>query len=549
MPVPDCLAAQARDWIAGDPDLATRQEMQSLLDAGDTAALTARFAGPLTFGTAGLRGPLGAGPSRMNVATVRAASAGLARWLHDHGTAVGGVVVGFDHRHGSHSFARDTAGVLAATGIPVYLAARHWPTPITAHAVRHLHAGAGVMVTASHNPAPDNGYKVYDETGAQIIPPVDAEIALLIASIGPAADIPCDEASPLITRLGDEAIAAYLDDSRQCVPTGPRSLKVVYTPVHGVGLAVFRPLWQRVGFPPALVVGDQADPDPDFPTAPFPNPEEPGVLDLALTLASRKNADIVLANDPDADRLAVAVPDGRAWRVLTGDEIGAVLGAHMLASTTGDDRVVARSIVSSRMLDRIAAAAGVPCRVTLTGFKWIARAGDPDGRRLVFGYEEALGYTVMPAVRDKDGLTAAVAMADLAARRPVLEFLDELSAAHGVHVTAQWSRRFSDMATARAFVATIRARPPRRFDAVEVARVVDYATGVDGVPPADLLAFELADGSRVLVRPSGTEPKVKCYFEVVEASGDRPRAEERLRALRTAVADSLGREIVGNLPA
>ena len=539
MPVPPELTARAQAWIAADPDAATREEMQSLVDAQDVGALTARFTGRLEFGTAGLRGPLGAGPNRMNVAVVRAASAGLARYLREHG-ADGPVVVGFDHRRGSRAFARETAGVLAAAGISVRLATRHWPTPVTAYAVRDLGAVAGVMVTASHNPAPDNGYKVYDATGSQIIPPADAEISAGIDAAGPAADIPSAPDAALVEPLGEEALAAYLDMAAATVPAGPRELRVVYTPIHGVGGDVFRALWERTGFAAPFVVGEQAEPDADFPTAPFPNPEEPGVLDLALDLARRKRADIVLANDPDADRLAVAIPDGDDWRVLTGDEIGALLGAHALANSSGDDRVVARSIVSSTWLDKIAAAANVPARVTLTGFKWISRAGDADGRRLVFGYEEALGYAVTPRVRDKDGLTAALAMADLAARGSVADALTDLARAHGLHATSQWSVRFTDTAGAADFTARVRAEPPAMLGPARVVRVVDYLGGADGLPPADLVALELDIGARVLVRPSGTEPKVKCYFEVVVDHEQRSQAAERLALLRTALAEATG---------
>jgi phosphomannomutase len=536
--VPPALAGRVRAWIAGDPDPASRSELEALLDAGDGDELAARFSGLLEFGTAGLRGALGAGPNRMNRAVVRVATAGLARWLHHAGTAERGVVIGYDHRHGSEAFANGTAGVLAAAGIPVRLATRPWPTPVTAHAVCDRGAAAGVMVTASHNPAPDNGYKVYDGTGSQIIPPTDAEIMAGIRSAGPANAIECDETSALIEPLGDDAVRAYLDVAATVVGVGPRALRVVYTPVHGVGLDVFRSLWERVGFEPASVVEQQAKPDPDFPTAPFPNPEEPGVLDLALDLADRTGADLVIANDPDADRLAVAIPTPQTspgrWRVLTGDEIGALLGSHMLATTAGDDRVVARSVVSSRLLDRIAAEAGVPARATLTGFKWISRAGDADGRRLVFGYEEALGYGVSPSVRDKDGLTAAIAIADLAARGSLADELDRLAVAHGLHATAQWSMRFTSTAGAAEFTASVRAQPPVELAGVRVQRVVDHLDGADGLPPADLLAFELADGSRVLVRPSGTEPKVKCYFEVVVVPQEHDRAKQRLDALRTA---------------
>jgi phosphomannomutase len=542
--VPPELADRARTWIAADPDVATRRELEALLAAGDIDALTHRFASTLAFGTAGLRGPLGAGPSRMNVANVRLASVGLARWLHGAGLAERGVVVGYDHRHQSDRFARETAAVLAAQRIPVRLATRAWPTPVTAYAVRHYDAGAGVMITASHNPAPDNGYKVYDDTGSQIVPPVDAEIAAGMAAAGRADEIANDPSSSLIEPLDEEAITAYLDGVAPAVSYARSDLRVVYTPIHGVGLDVFRALWERAGFAPAEIVEVQAKPDPDFPTAPFPNPEEPGVLDHARDLAARHGADLVLANDPDADRLAVAIPSGGTWRALRGDEIGALLGAHVLASTTGDDRVVGRSIVSSRLLDRLAEASDVPARVTLTGFKWVSRVGDRDGRRLVFGYEEALGYAVNPLVRDKDGLTAAVAIAELASRTSLADELDRLAEAHGLHVTGQWSMRFDDGLGAAAFTARVRADPPKELDGVAVRAVTDYLRGAGDLPPADLVELDLVDGSRVLVRPSGTEPKVKCYFEVVVGPGEQARATTRLDAFGAAfrrIADTMPR--------
>jgi phosphomannomutase len=534
------LAARARAWIDADPDPKTRAELEALLRASATAELESRFAQRLRFGTAGLRGALGAGPNRMNVAVVRAASAGLARWLHEERDANRGVVVGFDHRHGSERFAHETAGVLAAAGIPVRLALAPWPTPVTAHAVLDRGAGAGVMITASHNPAADNGYKVYDATGSQIIPPVDAHVAAGIEEAGPANRIACDPGSDRIERLGPEAVAAYVEVAAEVVGRGPKALRAVYTPVHGVGRAVFEAAWAAAGFPDAVVVAEQAEPDPDFPTAPFPNPEEPGVLDAALALAEREGADLVLANDPDADRLAVAVRTPAGMRILTGDDIGVLLGWARLDATEGDDRVVARSLVSSRQLDAIAAAANVPCRVTLTGFKWISRAGDSDGRRLVFGYEEALGYAVTPRIRDKDGITAALAIADLAARVPLADVLDELAARHGRYATSQWSVRFPDARRAAEFTAAVRAAPPTDLAGEQVVRVVDHLPGAEGLPPADVVALELAGGGRVLIRPSGTEPKVKCYFEVVHADGDAATAAEHLARLRTALEQAVG---------
>ncbi|MGH8977467.1 MAG: phospho-sugar mutase, partial [Acidimicrobiia bacterium] len=310
MTLPPTLAGKVRAWIAADPDAETRAELQALLDDGDAEALRSRFDGRLQFGTAGLRGALGGGPNRMNLAVVRTASFALGRWIESNGARHGGVVVGYDHRRGSARFARDAAGVLAALGIPVRLADRAWPTPVTAYAVRHYEAAAGVMVTASHNPAPDNGYKVYDSTGSQIVPPADAEIAAHIDAAGPANAIASHPDSDRIRALGTDALDAYAAVAGAVLEDEPRRLRAVYTPLHGVGLAVFRRLWEHAGFDPPIVVDQQAEPDPEFPTAPFPNPEEPGVLDLALELANRHHADVVLANDPDADRLAVAVPHG-----------------------------------------------------------------------------------------------------------------------------------------------------------------------------------------------------------------------------------------------
>jgi phosphomannomutase len=585
-------------WISGDPDAGDRAELQGLLDralpaagtgpgggsAPDPQALTElrdRFAGRLEFGTAGLRGVMGAGPNRMNRAVVRAATAAVAGWLL--GPGGGGqriapgdveppgrsprpgagvsVVVGCDARHRSAEFAAEATGVLAGAGIGVHVLPLPCPTPLVAFAVRHLGASAGVMITASHNPAADNGYKLYLSDGAQVIPPVDAQIEDRIAGLGPLSRIPvADPGSPLITRHGDEVARAYLDAVVR-VAAGPasrlagerRGLSVVYTPLHGVAGTLMLRAIAQAGFAPPHVVAKQAEPDPDFPTVAFPNPEEPGALDLALAHARRIRADLVVASDPDGDRLAVAVPEpAGGWRVLTGDQLGALLGASLLARTADGPasraRLVASTVVSSTLLSKIAAAAGVRYAETLTGFKWIARAGDRvPGARFVFGYEEALGYEVGQVVRDKDGIGAALAMLTLAtdaraAGRSVLELYDELETAHGVHLTAQLTLRTADQAQV---MRRLRAAPPAGFGGEPVSAVVDLARGGTtgtappgdrrpALPPADVLIFRLP-GARVVLRPSGTEPKIKCYIEITEPLAARPLAAAREAAARRLV--------------
>ena len=421
-PIPSHLAAAVGAWIARDPDPATRAELEGLLAVGDGAGLHARFDHPLEFGTAGLRGELGAGPGRMNRAVVRQTTAGVAAWIAERGDAArqAGLVIGYDARHGSATFAADTAAVAAGAGVRTFLLGRPLPTPIIAFAVRHLGAAAGVMITASHNPAPDNGYKAYAADGAQVIPPDDSRITTLAGELGPPPETQ-PAGSRRVEDLDDAPLlSAYTESvTRVLDPAGPRALRAVYTPLHGVGGAVLPDLLVAAGFDPPVPVPRQAEPDPDFPTVAFPNPEEPGALDLAVAEARRVAADVVLANDPDADRLAVAFADraGR-FRVLTGDELGALLADYLLSRTTGDARLVATTVVSSSLLSSLAAEAGVDYAETLTGFKWIARAAaSRPGHHLVFGYEEALGYAVSEAVADKDGLSAALVAAELAAAR------------------------------------------------------------------------------------------------------------------------------------
>jgi phosphomannomutase len=536
--VTDDLLERARRWLAEDPDPATRAELEALLDAGDRGELAARFSGTLRFGTAGLRGTLGAGPMRMNRAVVARAAAGLAAYLVTRGG--GTLVVGFDARHGSRRFALDTVEVAAGAGLDAVLLPGPIPTPVLAFAVRHLGAAAGVMVTASHNPPRDNGYKVYLGDGSQIVPPADQEISAAIDAVGPLPAVPRSDAW---TQAGEEIVAAYLARAAGVLAPGtPRDLRIAYTPLHGVGARPFARALQAAGFPPARVVAEQAEPDPDFPTVAFPNPEEPGTLDRALAFAREQDADLLIAHDPDADRCALAIPAGHGWRVLTGDEIGVLLAAHLIRRDGRLDGTLACSIVSSALLGRLAAAHGIAFRQTLTGFKWISRVPG-----LRYGYEEALGYCADPeAVRDKDGITAALLAAELAATlkaegRGLQDLLDDLAREHGVHATRQLSIRRDDPASLRAILGRLRDAPPRALGGRRVIAADDLAAGLDGLPPTDGLRLRLERDARVIVRPSGTEPKVKCYLEVVEpvAGGDVAAA----RATAAAALDALGADL------
>jgi len=524
------LLERATSWRDDDPDAATRAELDAVIEAaasGDAevgADLADRFVGMLEFGTAGLRGALGAGPNRMNRSVVIRAAAGLTAYLKEtepHPL----VVIGLDARHNSDVFAADTAAVVVAAGGRAMVLPRPLPTPVLAFAVRHLGADAGVMVTASHNPAQDNGYKVYLGDGSQIVPPSDADIAAHIAQVRNVADVP--RASSGWMTLNDDLLEAYLDAAAAVVaPGGARDLRVVHTALHGVGSAVIVAAFARAGFSAPIVVPSQSEPDPDFPTVIFPNPEEPGAIDAALALAAREHADLVLANDPDADRCAVAVPDPAAattdnpsgWRMLRGDEVGSLLGAHILARGVAADDVFANSIVSSRLLAAMAAGAGIRHQETLTGFKWISRV---DGLR--YGYEEALGYCVDPQqVRDKDGVSAALLLAEMAAAlraqgRSLLDVLDDLALAHGVHATDSFAVRVDDLSLIGTLMSRLREQPPTDIGGVPVARIDDLSEGSGQLPPTDGLRYHLEDESRVIVRPSGTEPKLKVYLEVIVA--------------------------------
>ena len=531
---PAGIREEAERWLAADPDPGTRAELQDLLD-GDPVELEHRFAGRLAFGTAGIRGPMGAGPARMNRVLVRTVTWALAERLLRDGPPDGAVIVGYDARHGSKDFAADTARVLAGRGVGVRMLPGELPTPVLAFAVKNLGAPVGVMVTASHNPRSDNGYKVYWRGGRLLAAPIDEEIGRIIDRTAPPAEsdlAPSDD--PLITTAGDEEVEAYLEAVMGLLaPGGPRSVRMAYTPLHGVGAGTFLRAVSKAGFDPPAVVADQAEPDPEFTTTPFPNPEETGVLDRLLRLASDTGADVALAHDPDADRLGVAVPDGGRWRLLTGDETGCLLAEHLLRrSSPGNGaerrrpRLVINTVVSSRLLPRIAAGHGADWAETPTGFKWIMQArSQRPGHELVLGYEDALGYAVGDAVRDKDGIGAALAMAELVAclkaeGRTVPDLLDELHRRHGVHATGQRSVRFEaapgDQPPMARAMAALRANPPTELARASVTTVHDLAGGSEHLPPVDVVVLELYGAeARVIVRPSGTEPKMKVYAEAV----------------------------------
>jgi phosphomannomutase len=575
------LFSRAREWAAQDPDAVTSAALTELLRLSEDGAPAARqeladsFNGTLQFGTAGLRAALGPGPNRMNRVVVRRAAAGVAAFLLEAvGDASPGTrpraVVGYDARYSSDIFAEETAAIFTAAGIETFLMPSALPTPLLAFAVRSLDCDGGVMVTASHNPPQDNGYKVFlgrhavEESGrgAQIVAPYDARIAAKIDAVGTLDSVGLAEGGWTVL---DPSIAA--DYTRATAALAVRSdfpardLRIVHTPMHGVGGETAVAVLNAAGFADVTLVTEQAEPDPDFPTVNFPNPEEPGALDLALETAARTGADIVLANDPDADRAAVAAkdPDTGAWRMLRGDEVGALLGAHIVArrAASGEDAaggsektpgVFANSIVSSRLLARIAAAAGYAHEETLTGFKWISRVPG-----LLYGYEEALGYCVAPElVRDKDGISAAVLIAELAATakaegKTIFDTLDELYLQHGIHASDQLSIRVADLGLLDAMMNRLRVSPPDSFGSSAVETFTDLAEGSEHLPPTDGLLYLTRDRTRVIIRPSGTEPKLKCYLEVIRGVDSAAELPEARQAARAALDQVLGdvREALG----
>ncbi len=554
------LARQVDAWLAIDPDPATRAELEKL-SATDPDRVAALFGERVAFGTAGLRAAMGPGPARMNRVVVAQTTAGVMRWL----PAGARVVIGFDARHNSATFARDVAAVVAASGGTAELLPGPLPTPVLAHAVLARRADAGVMITASHNPAADNGYKLYLDDGIQLVSPADTEIAALIDDVaaegadllGVAGSSP-PPASERMVALGDEVAADHVAAATAACLTGERQVRVLYTAMHGVAGRHILAAFAAAGFPTPDVVPEQLEPDPDFPTVAFPNPEEDGALDLAFARATATGPDVILANDPDGDRLAVAVPDraGQRWVRLTGDQVGTLLADHVIGHTSGADRLVASSLVSSRLISALAEAEGVDDVRTLTGFKWVARPiVDRPDRRYLLGYEEALGYCVGDRVRDKDGISAALVVAELVAEartrgETLWDRLDRLAARLGVYLTGPVTLTFAGddgMSRRSAAMAAAAADPPSALAGVALTAAEDLSLGRH-LPPTPGVVWHLADRSRVIVRPSGTEPKLKAYVEVIEpvsgaASGGVPAAtataEGRLALLRTAVRHRL----------
>ena len=550
------LAAQA--WMAQDPDPTTVAQLRELLKSAltDSAALSElqdAFRGPLEFGTAGLRGKLGAGPNRMNRVTVQQAAAGLANYLIANNEIGKPIVIGFDARHNSDVFAKDTAQILAGAGLVPMLFASYVPTPVLAFAIRELGACAGVMVTASHNPAQDNGYKVYLGDGRQIVSPVDSLIAKQIRQID---DLSAIARSQDIQQAPIDLLNAYVERTSQLVLNGPtteairKNVKVVYTAMHGVGYDVTSQVVAKAGFNPLKVVVEQRDPDPDFSTVPFPNPEEAGALDLAIALAQKESADVLIANDPDADRLALALVDSTGkWKSLHGDQVGILLAWWTIERAERVGKKVAgtmaSSIVSSMMLEQLAHARGLGYENTLTGFKWVSRVPN-----LIYGYEEALGYCVDPkAVGDKDGISAAVMMLELisslkALGRTCWEILDELAKEFGQHLTDQVSVRVSDLAQVDRVLSALRQNPPEVMGGLELSKIIDLAKSESGLPPTNGIIFYFGQPdqelfARVIVRPSGTEPKIKCYLEVVSKNPDKSVAQaEAIRILADLASDA-----------
>jgi phosphomannomutase len=533
------LVGEVQAWIADDPDPSTASQLQQWLDTNNEAELRASFNGFLQFGTAGLRGPIRPGPSGMNRAVVGRTAAGLVAYMKERNLT--SVVIGRDARYGSEDYTFETAEIMSGAGMKVFVLPRPLPTPVLAFATNELGCDVGIMVTASHNPPQDNGYKVYlggtvdgiEYRGSQIVSPTDVSIAYKIDAITSLKELPRGKEW---TVLGEEIIEKYIDRTAS-LATKPGSLRIVYTAMHGVGTETLQRVFHKAGFASPILVESQAAPDPDFPTVAFPNPEEPGAIDLALETAKSFDADLVIANDPDADRCAAAVKDpATGWRMLRGDELGAILGESIARKTNSG--IFANSIVSSSILKKIAEHHQIEFKETLTGFKWLAKI-----KGLTFGYEEALGYAVDPkTVNDKDGISAAITLAqiatDLAADgKTLLDLLDEIWARHGFHATEQISIRLSDLSKVGVILGGLRNNPPQSIAGRAVTSIDDLAAPTDGLPPTDGLRIWLDGRVRIIIRPSGTEAKMKCYIEVIEK--DSKTAQVVLDQLRPPLKELL----------
>ena len=533
------LLAEVRAWIEDDPDPKTVAELNALIEAADEKKLRQHFAGFLEFGTAGLRGPLGPGPSCMNQAVVGKTAAGIVKYMKER--ALTSVVIGRDARHGSEVFERISAEIFSGAGLNVSVLPRPLPTPVLAFAVNELGADVGIMVTASHNPGSDNGYKVYlggevdlvTYRGSQIISPADKQISAHIKSIKSLKEVTRSSSWQI---LDEDIVEKYIDRTKVLAPR-PGDLKIVYTAMHGVGTKTLQRVFHRAGFPSLILVQSQAQPDPDFPTLPFPNPEESGALDLALETAKTFDADLVIANDPDADRCSVAIKDhDLGWRALRGDEIGAILGEVIAKSTQSG--TLANSIVSSSVLSKVATAHNLDFEETLTGFKYIAKIPN-----LIFGYEEAIGFCVdSHTVNDKDGISAALLLAQIATDlksegKTLIDLLDEIWKTYGFHATEQISIRVTDIAVISTIMNKLRANPLLEIAGFKVASMDDLAKPANSLPPTDGLRFTLEQNIRIIIRPSGTEPKIKCYIEVVHS--EKTIAMSLLEQLRPSLRELL----------
>jgi len=557
------LKQQVLHWIEQDPDSVTKAQLAQLLldaktDQDALAELQDAFVAPLEFGTAGLRGALGAGPNRMNRVTVLQAASGLAQYLVQQGSSGQKVVIGFDARYNSDVFADDTARVMSGAGLEPIIFSHVVPTPVLAFAIRHLGACAGVMVTASHNPPQDNGYKVYLGDGRQIVSPVDEQISKLIKTVSDVREIVQGDAGK---KVSDEVVNTYTSLTSQLIKSGPttdvqrKSVTSVYTAMHGVGWKTLQAVMNSSGFNEPNAALEQRDPDPAFPTVAFPNPEEKGALDIAIALAEKNSVDVLLANDPDADRFAAAAPTSAGdWTTLRGDQIGSLLGWWLIerVKLTGSklSGTFANSIVSSMMLESIAKSAGLQYKSTLTGFKWVSRVN-----HLTFGYEEALGYCIDPNnVSDKDGISAAAMFMEMLAHlksqdKTIWQVLDELALAHGLHATDQVSVRVTSSDQVALTMAGIRNTPPTKFGSLQVSSIDDLAIGLGELPKTNAVIIHLAGNdqiqkARVIVRPSGTEPKIKCYLEVVVRGDDlaiaQQTADNELKSLAADAGQLLG---------